>query len=138
MSNAESDWVVKKQIKEAVNPDVIVFDRDLIRERDYWVERLSQPMSGQNIDLPPGFPSTQHSSNEVDQIDVRLRSGVYHTLLELTNGSGFLLYTVLLSALKVCLHKYTGSRTVVVGSPARMLEENKPQAANVLAIVDEV
>jgi amino acid adenylation domain-containing protein/FkbM family methyltransferase len=43
-----------------------------------------------------------------------------------------------MAALKICLHKYTGSTSIVVGSPVRKQSDDSSQTTNVLTIVDDV
>jgi len=43
-----------------------------------------------------------------------------------------------LTALKICLHQYSGSAKVAVGSPARRKSEESSQPANAVTIVTEI
>jgi amino acid adenylation domain-containing protein len=68
---------------------------------------------------------------------MKLSGVVDQKLKKLTGGSPFLLYTALLTALKVCLHKYGGSDVVAVGSPA-CGNGAGPRNANLLTIVADI
>jgi amino acid adenylation domain-containing protein len=111
-----------------------VFDRELLAQRDYWLRRLDR-------ELDPSGPRADRSrgsgSGGTDSIPLEVGGGVHAELCRLTGGGPFLLYTTLMAALKVCCRRYTGSRTVTLGSPARSVEDGI-QAPNLLAIVDEV
>ena len=58
--------------------------------------------------------------------------------MAISSGMAGRFASTLMAALKICLHKYTGSRTLVVGSPSRKQEQLSAHPANALAIVDEV
>jgi amino acid adenylation domain-containing protein len=115
---------------------IIVFDEKLVEERDYWINRLSQNLHPSSLN--PDFPRLLHNANETETVSITLEGKVYDELMSLTGGSGFLTYVILMSALKVCLYKYTGNRTVVVGSPARRTAENGQPDGNLVAILDHL
>ena len=71
-------------------------------------------------------------------MEFEINGDLYLRLARLTNGSPFLLYATLMSVLKICLHKYTGSGTIVVGSPAMFDPKQATIEANAVAIVDAV
>jgi non-ribosomal peptide synthetase component F len=71
-------------------------------------------------------------------MEFEIDGDLYRRLTLLTNGSPFLLYATLMSVLKICLHKYTGSGTIVVGSPAMLDPKQATTKANAVAIVDAV
>jgi amino acid adenylation domain-containing protein len=77
-------------------------------------------------------------TSEPCSIDVTLPEHVSRQLSKLAGDSAFLTYTTLLSVLKVCLHKHTGSTEIAVGSPARRKEGITQTPVNALAMVDEV
>src|SRR5437868_5882624 len=108
-------------------PNLVVFDRKLLEERAYWVKKLSglDGKSGLRLD----HSRSAGCAYAVDVVEIDLDGELYRKLSELTGNGSFLMYTTLMAALKICLHKYTGSRTIVVGSPARKAES----PANLLA-----
>src|SRR5262249_8010414 len=114
----------------------VIFDENLIEEREYWVRRLFHGYGASN--LRPDFPRLGGGLEERDQVEVSLGREVYGKLMSLTGGGGFLLYTALLARLKVFLHKYGGNAWVAIGSPARRRAENGAEPGNVVAIVDEI
>ena len=122
MSNSESE--------------LLVFDRKMLEARDYWAERLS--LVARRGVLKLDYPRSSPSVAEIDSHCVRLSDDLFAKITTLTGGSEFLLYTTLMTALKICLRKYTGSRTTVVGSPARKVNGDAHQPANALPIVDEL
>jgi len=117
-------------------PGLVIFDRKTKGQQEYWVKQLSREIDSSNIALD--YPRPRTYSGETEVVAFELTPDVYRRLIDLVRDGDFLLYTTLLAALKVCLHKYTGNRTIVVGSPSRKQENAAPHTGNALAIVDEV
>src|SRR6185437_13865813 len=102
---------------------------------DYWRGKLANLTERASFLVDYERPATY--LDEREQLAVTLPAPVCERLNKLSGNSPFLLYTALHAALKVCLHKHSGSTRIVVGSPSRKtLEGNEP--ANALGIVDEV
>ncbi|MGB8508886.1 MAG: condensation domain-containing protein, partial [Pyrinomonadaceae bacterium] len=121
------------------NPDDLIFDRELMREKDYWTGRLARLSGHADGRLPAAVPPppTDGTGEVSGDLPEEIRQG----LLALTGGNQFLIYTTLMAALKVCLYRHTGNPVVVVASPARLNDGGdggERQTPNVLAIVDEV
>src|SRR5215467_4497235 len=114
----------------------VIFDSKLKDEKDYWANRLSATLepSGLPLDFnrPPAF------SSEKGSLRTTLPDELVEKLRQLTGGSPFLTYTALLSALKVCIHKYTASRVITVGSPAMRTSDLTVQHVNAVALVDRL
>ena len=115
---------------------ILVFDRRMKEERDYWVARLSGETNLSNLRLD--YSRSGSYSGDIDTVEVSLPKEVCRKLTELTGGGSFLLYTTLMAALKICLRMHTGSTSIVVGSPAFRQNDSPYQSDNVLAIVDYV
>ncbi|HEX7332127.1 MAG TPA: amino acid adenylation domain-containing protein, partial [Pyrinomonadaceae bacterium] len=120
----------------ALQSEIVIFDEKLVEEKDYWIEKLSREL-GETV-LRPDYPRTPDSSSQRDTIEICLNDDVYAALMSLTNGGVFLVYTTLLAALKIYLYQQGGNPWVVVGSPARRLDEAGAEVGNVVAIVDEL
>src|SRR5574338_1185318 len=99
----------------SVQSKTLTFDRELKEERDYWVEKLSHGAGSANLRLD--HDRSAADSSQIDSIPLTLPDALTGKLLKITNDSPFLVNTVLLAALKICIHKYTGSSTVTVGTP---------------------
>ncbi|MCP4540462.1 MAG: amino acid adenylation domain-containing protein, partial [Chloroflexi bacterium] len=116
--------------------NVTILDRKMIEDRDYWLAKLSKEMARSN--LRPDFPRPENYPGKTDAVSTSLPDEVYQKLTKLTSGDSFLLYATLMAALKICLHKYTGSTSIVVGSPALRPGDDPCPLPNVLVIVDDV
>jgi amino acid adenylation domain-containing protein len=104
--------------------------------KDYWRGKLSNLTESSYLFADYERPSTY--LDEREQLAVTLPAQVCERLNKLSGNSPFLLYTALHAALKVCLHKHSGSTRIVVGSPSRKILEEANAPANALCIVDEV
>jgi amino acid adenylation domain-containing protein len=120
----------------SVQAKTLTFDRELKEERDYWVEKLSHGTGLSNLRLDHDRSTADGS--EIKSIPLRLSEALTHKLTKITGDSPFLVNAVLLATLKICLHKYTGSSTITVGTPCRRRDEEPSPQANALAMVDHV
>src|SRR6516225_171058 len=111
---------------------ILVFDYDLIEERDYWLGRLSSGVGDSAVPSDRACPSGCSTLDAVVYATVEPES--HRELTRLTGDSPFLLYAVLIACLKTGLHWYTGSRLITVGSPALRDFEGR----NALPIVDSI
>lgn len=116
-------------------PERVIFDSRLIAERDYWLARLEGSLGRSR--LSGIFAGTHAGEVSTDPLKIEFSEALTETLIRATKDSPFLLYTILMAALKVCLHKYTGERLIVVGSPSRR-QEAVGASRNALAISDVV
>src|SRR5688572_9565210 len=116
--------------------DLVIFDRQIIEEKNYWLEKLAAEPEGTT--LPPDFLRPNTSSGRTATLDVSLPAQTCERLLTVSGGGPFLLYVILTASLKVCLHKHTGSTRITIASPVRRFDEATSQQPNALAIVDEV
>jgi amino acid adenylation domain-containing protein len=117
-------------------PKRVVFDSRLIAERDYWLERLSSARF--NSTLKPDFerPVPYPGSRKV--IAATLPQELIQNLVRISKDLPFLLYTILMAGLKICLYKYTDNESMTIGSPMRRQENESLRSDNALAILDTV
>src|SRR5262245_48747694 len=119
-------------------PEIVIFDAALIEEREYWISKLSGLTVNTYLGLDHERPQTCGRSMNV--LDTTLPEPLTRQLTKLTGGSAFLLYSVLVSGIKVCLHKCSGHRTIIVGAPS--LQASGPEISqtrsNLLTVVDEI
>src|SRR5712691_8913343 len=101
----------------SIKTKIPIFDRESKEERDYWRARLSRGISLSNLRLDYPRPALYSSGRE--SVTLKLSDELVGKLTRITGDSPFLIYAALLAALKICLHKYTGSTSIVTGSPCR-------------------
>ncbi|MBS4097956.1 MAG: amino acid adenylation domain-containing protein [Sulfuricella sp.] len=119
--------------KKQENNNTLIFDRKLLEEKHYWLQRLGggPVYCAPRLDEPrPNVPG-----GRTERVAVAVSGELYGRITQLTKGA-FLTGTVLLAALMACLHKYTGSPTVVVGTPSRKPETGSVN--NALAIMEQL
>ncbi|MCX6917222.1 MAG: condensation domain-containing protein, partial [Verrucomicrobia bacterium] len=100
----------------------------LERQRAYWSEQLR--------DLPPALelpadrarPSRPSGRGAVH--DFQITGSVVTRLRELAREEGTTLFTVMLAAFQVWLHRYTGQTDMVVGTP--ITSRNRPELQSLL------
>ncbi|MGB8508006.1 MAG: AMP-binding protein, partial [Pyrinomonadaceae bacterium] len=120
---------------EQATSETLIFDRQTREERQFWSEHLSGEFGASGLE--PDFPRSG-SATELDTLELTLDRLLSQKLAKVTRDTPFLLYTVLLAALKVCLYRQGGGPRVVVLSPARMTPDVEPELINLVAIVDEL
>src|SRR5262245_28446680 len=96
---------------------LIVFDRELIEEGNYWVENLLRRGSAAN--LTPDYSRPAAFSPEKQTIETPFTEELVQAVSTLTRNGDFLLYTVVVAAINICLFRYTNERTTIIGSPIR-------------------
>src|SRR5262245_20932448 len=98
-------------------PSLRVFDRELIEEGSYWMQKLSAVPPTR--DLTPDYARPAVFAPEQDSLALHLPDELSQALSNLTRQGDFLLYATLVAAVNICLFRHTNEATVVVGSPAR-------------------
>src|SRR5215467_12724590 len=95
--------------------EILIFDSKLKAERDYWLERVA------SLDTTTGlFPDYQRNGSgpgEQARVEIVVPRALARGVGALAGDSLFLVYTILLAAMKVCLYKYTNHNLITVGSP---------------------
>lgn len=119
---------------EAGSP-LVIFDAQILEEQRYWKARLAPPVELVQLRADHGRTATAPGSRDV--VDFALSSVVEQQLQKLANGNVFLIYTTVMAALQVTLHKYTGSRDVLVGSPARLDAARICNVVTIRTAIDE-
>lgn len=119
-----------------VKEKVPTFSRKSKEARDFWIKKLQGKT--ETTTIKSDFERPSSFSSEREAVDVVIPEGLAAKLASLTGDSPFLNYTAMLAALKICLHKYTGSASIVVGSPTRLKDETPNQPPNALAIASNI
>ena len=117
-------------------PKLVILTTKLKEERDYWLAKLSGEQGAAN--LPLDFGRSKVYSRKRETVEFTIGGELYRQLVNLVSDSSFLIYTALMTAMKVCLHKYVGSSRIAVGSPALRGDNGAAPQTNALVIVDEI
>jgi iturin family lipopeptide synthetase A len=114
----------------------ISLDESLEKERDYWLHKLTGelPVVGLPLDLPRPRVYTEEKQivrRELD--DVTLVQ-----LQKLCRQNEALLFAALVTALKICLYKYTNVAEIVVGTAIHKRHAEVSSLNKILALRDHV
>jgi amino acid adenylation domain-containing protein len=86
----------------------------LQKEKEYWLEKLSGEISV--TEFPLDFKRRGHAGDEKGTAHFDIAEDTERRLRNLSGNKEGLIFAVLVAALKVCLHKYTGSEDILVGT----------------------
>ncbi len=97
----------------------------LAEGRSYWRAELADPPT---LQLPSDFPRPTAPSESARHIELVLPGDLVSRLRDLARGEQSTLFSVLLAAFTVLLHRYTGTGDIIVGCPAagRVRVESEP------------
>jgi amino acid adenylation domain-containing protein/FkbM family methyltransferase len=126
----------EKTMRSVDSPSQLIFNRALIAEKEYWVKRLSRDFSSST--LKPDFHRAVTPSGAREALTLSIPVELSERLKKLSGDSPFLTYTILMTALNVCLHWYAQEKSIVVGSPCRRNGRSLADGDNLLAIAMEI
>jgi amino acid adenylation domain-containing protein len=86
-----------------------------IKERDYWLAQLSGNLT--KTSFPYQDKKTGITVNYPRNKIFRFHGEIFSKLMSLAKNSDHLLHMIMVSATAALLHKYTGNRDILVGSP---------------------
>ncbi|MGQ4807062.1 Linear gramicidin synthase subunit D [Candidatus Entotheonellaceae bacterium PAL068K] len=86
------------------------------RLRAYWTQTLSGELPTLNLPLDHPRPAVQTYNGAAQPF--ALSADLTDSLNAIAKGAGTTLYTTLLAAFHVLLHRYSGQEDIVIGSPA--------------------
>ncbi|MCA1635267.1 MAG: amino acid adenylation domain-containing protein [Acidobacteria bacterium] len=111
-------------------------DDTLEKERDYWSEKLSGDLVVTG--LPADFPRPADFAGRTQFVGFEVAPETARRLAKLCGGRESLLFAVLVTALKICLHKYTGGEDILVGTTIHEQHGEVASLNRVLALRDRV
>jgi len=89
---------------------------EMERQLNHWRQRLGG--SHTPIELPLDRPRGSQATSKVGQCHVQLSQEVSHGIHQLAREHGASLYMVMLSLLKLTLHRFSGQSDIRIGSPS--------------------
>lgn len=116
--------------------DLKLFGEKLSAEREYWSKKLAGDLSVTG--LPLDFKRPAALSGETDLVAFALDPGTANKLLAVCGHADALAFAVFVSALNVCLHKYTGDEDIVVGTTIHERHREVASLNRVLALRSKV
>src|SRR5947199_9632155 len=97
-------------------------DLELTQEKSYWLQQLAGELPVASIPLDFRRPAAPVDRTEAVSFDVTPQLAC--KLERLCGNNNSLIFTVLVAALKVCLHKYTGIEDIVIGTTIQETPEH--------------
>ena len=119
---------------EFIAPQLL--DEKLKAEKKYWLQKLSGNLSVSGI--PLDFSRPQALAPEKAAVELEFGGQMHTRLAQICGGNESLMFAVLVAALKVCLHKYTGLEDIIVGTCIHNRGGEVSSLNRVLAIRDHV
>jgi len=116
------------------NTEFAIFDEQLFADRAYWLAKLSPELRA--VALWRDHDRTDAAADYA-QFRFPFESEICRQLSKLTNNSPFLIYTAFVTALSICLHKYSGQSNITIGSPV-LNNENSSALSNLVTITNEM
>ncbi len=111
-------------------------DDKLKPEKDYWLAKLSGDLMLTGI--PLDFARPPEYSVQKKNVDIIIAPETERSLFKLCNNNDSLVLTLLTTALKICLYKYTNIENVIVGTTIHNRFSEVASLNKVLALRDEV
>jgi amino acid adenylation domain-containing protein len=87
----------------------------LLEQLAYWKDQLRD--SGEILALPAAGPRSAIQSDLCGSVHFELESALYVQIQAFAQRHGVTLFMALLAGLDVLLHRYSGQRTIIVGTP---------------------
>ena len=113
-----------------------IHDDHLQKERNYWLAKLAGELP--QCGLPLDWEGETSAAENDTIIDFALDPEVREKMAEVSRGKDLLLFVILVSALDICLHKYTGLDDIVIGSAVHDRREETAFSNHVLLLRDRV
>ena len=113
-----------------------VLGKKLREEREYWISKWD-PRLMESAPLAPDFEPAA-AKRRTGRVEIPFDPDTCRKLDALTGQGPFLICTTLTAVVRICLYRYTGKASQVIGSPAQKEEGDGSQAPNALPIVDRV
>ncbi len=82
---------------------------------DFWLKQLEGKIP--ILHMPTDYPRPRQRSYEGDIVSFSLGKELSRQLQEFIARKGITLYIVLLTTLNILLHRYTGQKDIIIGSP---------------------
>ncbi|NBI31019.1 non-ribosomal peptide synthetase, partial [Chengkuizengella marina] len=117
---------------------MLLYDKKRIKEREYWLSKLSDWNTEPYIPFYSPNVMKQSDVENESTIQTKVNDTTYHKLLKICNHSDQLLFIFILSAVKICIYKYTGINHITIGTTLDKTFEDQEKDQLFLAICDSL
>ena len=111
-------------------------DDKLKQEKDYWLAKLSGELLVTGVPLDYARPGAYSAEKKILTIDIAPET--QRALFKLCDNNDSLVLTLLITALKICLYRYTNTEDVVVGTAIHQRYSEVASLNKVLALRDQI
>jgi amino acid adenylation domain-containing protein/non-ribosomal peptide synthase protein (TIGR01720 family) len=120
----------------AVSSDAVVAAAQNIKERDYWLNKLSGNL--EKSAFPYDYKGLPGDKGGIVSLSFKLSDEISAKLMKISNRSDPRLHIVLAAGLFLLLHRYTGGSDIIVGTPIYTQEVEGKPINTVLALRNQV
>lgn len=103
---------------------------------DYWKNKKHKNIHPANPGLD--FQRPDEYTDEIAELKFDFDPALTRRIVSLANGEPFLIYSILMSALNICLYKYRGDSSVLVGSPLLKKEDIAAGYNGAVMVINEI
>lgn len=118
------------------NTSLRFLDEKLEKEKDYWLEKLSGDLTVSGVPLDSKRPALYN--DEKQSVNIHITPDVESKLLKICSGNESLIFTVAVTALKICLHKYSAAADIIVGTTIHERYSEMASLNKILALRDQI
>lgn len=106
------------------------------KERQYWLDKLAGELLVSSF--PYDFPQSQACTGKRETYTCDFPVSVYKTLQDISNGSPYGMYMILLTGVFYLLHRYSGNTDIIIGAPVFRQESQGMYLNDILVLRNEV
>lgn len=113
-----------------------LFDEKLKEEKRYWLQNLSgKPVA---VGLPLDYVRPARLEPQVGSFALSLEKSQHQRLEKICSGNQPLMFAILVAAVKIALHKYSGAQDIMIGTTVHNRHADVSTLNRILAIRDQV
>ena len=86
-----------------------------VKEKEFWLDKLSGKLERSRF--PYDYKDTGVDKADIDSITFTCSEELVSKIMDLTRGADDTLNLLLMTGVILLLHKYTGSRDIIIGAP---------------------
>jgi amino acid adenylation domain-containing protein/non-ribosomal peptide synthase protein (TIGR01720 family) len=102
--------------KHSYTDQQIIAANQNMKERDYWLEKLSGEFEKTIFPYDNRKPIAE-SKLSLDSVKFKLSGELFSRLINLSRGSYYTLHIILVAGVVLLLNKYTGKKDITIGTP---------------------
>lgn len=107
-----------------------------IQQKEYWTNKLSEKLTRTNF--LADFATNKLCEDEKEVLEFLLTEDEFNKIDKLSKKSDTSTYLILLAALKILVHRYTGSTNITIGSPVYKSTCTVETINDLVAIYNEI